>query len=65
MVVLLADFFVPTIVDNFLRHENLYLSLDSQIISCHWDSWDAEGGVLREHQAGMNFTVLLKSCLIE
>ena len=28
-------------------------------------SWDAEGGGPREHQAGMSFTVLLKSCLIE
>ena len=33
--------------------------------SYQWDSWDAEGGALRGHQAGMNFTVSLKSCLIE
>ena len=72
-VVLLADFvfcfFVPTIVDNFPWHENVYLSLDSHTHkkknSCHLDSWDAEGGGLREHQAGVNFTVSLKSCLTE
>ena len=29
-VVLLADCFVSTIVDNFPWHENVYLSLDSQ-----------------------------------
>ena len=29
-VVLLADFFVLTIVDNFPWHENVYLSPDSQ-----------------------------------
>ena len=29
-VVLLADFFVPTIVDNFPWHENVYLGPDSQ-----------------------------------
>ena len=44
----------------------MYLSLDSHTHkSCQWDSWDAEGGELTEHQAGKNFTVSLKSCLSE